>query len=181
MDRRRFLLTSLRTGVKASVLLALLALGGWSRSVDAQPWLGLGWEPARWQDMGVAADNARKTGDLVTAERICVTMLEYVEENTVRNLGDYASLLETLNRPEAETARARSNKLRDVRRGGRGGYLGFAPPDELMAYGTFLKGLGRRADAEAVAKLAEAEDAANRAHYRRSQLQSLGRDWRGTC
>jgi len=144
-------------------------------------WEAARWQPARWEQMRRAAKQALERGEPAEGERLCVVALQYVGASTLRSLDEYASLLGRLKRPEAEGARARAEKLREVRSNPGGGYLGFAPPGELRAYANLLRELGQVADAETMMALAAAEDHANRAHYLRSQMQYSGRDWRGTC
>ncbi len=62
------------------------------------------WEPARWEQMSLAAKQARERGDKDEAERYCVQALQYVGVSTVNNLYEYAALLKTLGREGAEAA-----------------------------------------------------------------------------
>lgn len=163
-------------GILFAALLTGCAVSPPAASVQA-------WEPARWKQTTLAAKQAWERGETAEAERLCVAALQYVSASTVRTLDEYASLLGTLKRAEAEGARARSDKLRDARlRPGPGSvYLGFVPSGELRAYATLLRELARTAEAEAVMALADAEDQAQRIHFVRLQMQHQGRDPRGAC
>ncbi len=141
------------------------------------------WEPARWKQTTLAAKQALERGETAEAERICVAALQSVSASTVRTLDEYASLLGTLKRAEAEGARARSDMLREarLRPGSSIVYLGFVPSGELRAYATLLRELARTADAEVVTALADAEDHARGIHLVRLQMQYQGRNPHGVC
>jgi len=59
-------------------------------------------------------------------------------------------------------------------------YLGWRPSDELLGYAVLLEGLGRTAEAEAMRKLAGADNQAQVAHFERMREQRLG-DPMGIC
>lgn len=144
------------------------------------------WEPELWQRMISAARRAKAEGNKAEAERLCVEVLQYVDTNVIRSLFDYAALLRTLKRDEAEAARARAVKVREARMGPGSVYLGWRPSDELVGYAVLLEELGRTAEAEAMRTLAAAENQAQFAHFQRMQEQRLqeqrlGGDPMGIC
>lgn len=139
------------------------------------------WEPEQWQRMISAARRAKAEGNKGEAERLCVEVLQYVDASVIRSLFDYAALLQRLKRGEAEDARARAVKVREVRMGAESVYLGWRPSDELLGYAVLLGGLGRTAEAEAMRKLAGADNQAQFAHFQRMREQRLGGDPMGIC
>ncbi len=141
------------------------------------------WAGDRWQLTVQTATRAAERGELQEAERLCFLAIQYVGERTVRNLHDYASLLESLNRTGVKDAKARADRLRDARlKSGPGSvHLGFDPTEELRAYAAVLRGLSRTAEADAVSGLADAERQVQFMNFIRNTMLTQGRDPRGNC
>jgi len=139
------------------------------------------WNPAPWEGSLLGAKQAREGGDNGQAELYCIQALQYVGESTVKNLYDYAALLKNLGGDGAEAARSRADKLRQVRSQPSGGFLGFAPPEELNKYADLLQELDHRSQADSIRALATADDSANKTHAARIVIQRKGGDPRGNC
>lgn len=158
----------------------LLSLCSFTTSALAQVW-----EPARFDQMMRAAAQAREGGNKEEAERLCVATFRYVCERD-EALFDYAALLRTLGRPEADAAQERAEKYREIKTRpvppqGSSEYLGWKPPDQLKAFAALLKETGRAAEAKEIVALAVAQDRVNKAHFVRLMDQRQGRDPRGNC
>lgn len=158
----------------------VVLLGGCAALVSPYPEV---WEPARWEQLRVAVNQARNKGDRDEAERFCVAALQYASMSTIKSLDEYAALLRTLQRPGAETAQLRANTLREAKnRPGPGSvHIGFNPSDELRAYANLLRELQRSTDAQAINALADAAQYSNLMHFGRSRLHYQGHDFRGVC
>ncbi len=145
------------------------------------------WEPARWERMILAAKQASERGNKADAARLCSQALLYADASVVKSFYEYAALLKTLNRWDAENVRAKADKLRAVKaqqaESTQPGstYLGFVPWDVLKEYADLLPELPRGAEAEATRALASAYKYAQEVHVRRAILITQGRDPRGEC
>ncbi len=159
----------------------LLSLCSFTTPALAQPW-----EPARFDQMMRAAAQARERGNREEAERLCVATFRYVDASVTKALFDYAALLRTLGRPEADAAQERAEKYREIKTRpvppqGSSEYLGWKPPDQLKAFAALLGETGRAAEAKDIVALAAAQDRVNKAHFIRLMDQQQGRDPRGNC
>lgn len=141
------------------------------------------WDPAGFEQMMRAAAQARERGNRGDAERLCLEAFRYVDASVIKALFDYASLLKTLGRPEAEAAQARAERLREIKTRPQAGsvYLGWNPSDELKAFAGLVREIGRTAEAEAIVALAAAHDRVQMAQFMRVIQQQQGRDPRGNC
>lgn len=155
-----------------------LGLCSFTTSAPAQAW-----DPASFEQMMRAAAQARERGDRAEAERLCVDAFRYVGASVIKALFDYAALLKTLGRPEADAAYARAERYRDIRTQPQAGSvaIGFNPADELKAYASLLREIGRAAEAEAIVALAAAHNRVNMSQFARLIEQQQGRDPRGNC
>lgn len=152
----------------------------------ATPALAQPWEAARFDQMMRAAAQAREGGNKEEAERLCVATFRYVDASVTKALFDYAALLRTLGRPEADSAQERAEKYREIKTRpvppqGSSEYLGWKPPDQLKAFAALLEETGRAAEAKDIVALAVAQDRVNKAHFVRLMDQRQGRDPRGNC
>jgi len=159
----------------------LLSLCSFTPSALAQ-----GWEPARFEQMMRAAAHAREGGNTEEAERRCVDAFRYVDVSVIKALFDYAALLRSLGRAEADVAQERAEKYREIKTRpvppqGSSEYLGWQPPDQLKAFAALLGETGRTDEAKAIVALAAAQDRVNKAHFVRLIDQRQGRDPRGNC
>jgi hypothetical protein len=158
-----------------------LSLCSFTSSVLAQAW-----EPSRLDQTIRAAAQAREGGNKEEAERLCVNAFRYVQVNVIKALFDYAALLRTLGRPDADAAQARAERYRQIKTRpvppqGSSEHLGWSPPDELKAFAGLLEENGRPTEAKAIAALSAAADRVNKAHFVRLMDQQQGRDPRGNC
>jgi hypothetical protein len=159
----------------------LLSLCSFTTPALAQPW-----EPARFDQMMRAAAQARERGNREEAERTCVDAFRYVDISVIKALFDYAALLRTLGRPEADAAQERAEKYREIKTRpvpprGSSEYLGWSPPNELKAFAALLGDTGRADEAKAIVALAAVQDRVNKANFARLMDQRQGRDPRGNC
>jgi hypothetical protein len=174
--------TGLRLEIRArpKILLWALLLGLCSFTTSA---LAQAWDLARFEQMMRAAAQARERGNREEAERQCVDAFRYVDASVIKALFDYAALLKTLGRPEADAAQARAERYREIKTRPQPSsvYLGWSPSDELKAFVDLLGEIGRAAEAKAIVALAAAHDRVNKAHFARLMEQQQGRDPRGNC
>ncbi len=159
----------------------LLSLCSFTTSALAQVW-----EPARFEQMMRAAAQAREGGNKEEAERRCVEAFHYVDVSVIKALFDYAALLRSLGRADADAAQERAEKYREIKTRpvppqGSSEYLGWNPPDQLKAFAALLGETGRAAEAKDILALATAQDRVNKAHFVRLIDQRQGRDPRGNC
>jgi hypothetical protein len=150
------------------------------------PALAQGWEPARFDQMMRAAAQARERGNREEAERLCVATFRYVEASVTKALFDYAALLRTLGRPDADAAQARAERYREIKTRpvppqGSSEFLGWSPANELKTFAALVGETGRDAEAKDIVALAAAAERVNRAHFVRLMDQQQGRDPRGNC
>ena len=177
-------------------LAALLAITGLTNSAagesgtraDSMPSaLDTPWDPARIAQIVNEARQARRQGDLMAAERLCYTVFETVDRDSVVSYDAYADLLATEHRPEEGTVRAQAAQLHELRahrvdsKGPTSTYLGFAPTDGLNAYADLLQSLGQPGEAQRMHSLALAYRQVQQAHFQRTMLFRQGKDPRGAC
>ena len=145
------------------------------------------WEPEYWDKAVLAIKDAQRRGDKVEAETLCARVIPYVEAQTVKALRQHAELLEIRKSASAADARAKAEKLAQVKaeqaqgNGPSSTYLGFAPWEELYVYVGALQVLDRASDAQAVRLLATAYRRSQEAYVRRSILMRERKDPRGEC
>jgi uncharacterized protein HemY len=145
------------------------------------------WEPAYWDKMMLAAKEAQQRGDKIEAESLCSKVIPYVEAQAVKALRDHADLLEAQKSGSAADARARAERLAQVKadqaraRAPSSTYLGFVPWEELHVYVGALQLSRRDSDAQAVRLLAAAYRRSQEAYIRRTLLMREGKDPRGEC
>jgi hypothetical protein len=176
-------------------LAALLAITGLTNSagdpgsrVDSIPKaLDAPWDPARVAHIVDEARQARRQGDLMAAERLCYTVFETVDRDSVSSYDAYADLLAAEHRAEEGTVRAQAARLHELRahrldsKGPTSTYLGFAPTDGLNAYAELLQSLGQPGEAQRMRSLALAYRQVQEAHFQRTMLFGQGKDPRGAC
>ena len=177
-------------------LAALVAITGLANSaagdpgthVDSMPSaLDTPWDPARIAQIVNEARQARRQGDLMAAERLCYTVFETVDRDSVSSYDAYADLLATEHRAEEATVRAQAARLRELRahrldsKGPTSTYLGFAPSDGLNDYAELLQTLGQSDEAQRMHSLALAYRQVQQAHLQRTVLFGQGKDPRGAC
>lgn len=156
---------------------SLLLVGVWALAACAAQQASEGpWEPARLKRTVVSMKEARDRGDAEACIRHLEEGLAYVDASAVRSLDEYATLLHTLQRSEADTVRARANRLREAQSRPGSAYLGFPPAGELQGYVSLLQELGRTSEAEAIKELADEYDSAQSTHFQRLIWQQEGRD-----
>lgn len=181
---------------RAALLAALIAISELTSSAAGDPGtradsrpsaLDTPWDPARVAHIVDEARQARQQGDLVAAERLCYTVFETVDRDSVVGYDAYADLLKTEHRAEEATVRAQAARLRELRahradsKGPTSTYLGFAPSDGLNAYAEMLQALGQADEAQRMRSLALAYRQVQVAHLQRTLMFSQGKDPRGAC
>ena len=100
---------------------------------------GLPWDPAQMGRTIDAARQARRHGDVMTAERLCYVAFQSVDQSALAAYDAYAGRLHAEDRLEEATVREQSARLHALKAEQSRGtqptstYLGFAPSDGLNA------------------------------------------------
>ena len=134
-----------------------------------------------------AVKDAQAHGDKVQAESMCARLIPYAEAQGVKALLQYAELLESKKSTSAAAARARAEKLAEVKAAQARGnapsstYLGFSPWEELYAYAGALEATNHDSEAQSIRLLAAAYRRSQEIYIRRSILMREGKDPRGEC
>jgi len=145
------------------------------------------WDSARVARMVDSARQARRQGDLMTAERLCSAAFETIDRSMLAAFDAYAEFLKAERRAEAQTVRAQSAQLHELKAHQNEGtqptstYLGFAPSEGLRAYADLLQARQQPVEAERIRSLALAYQQAQQAQFQRTTLFQQGKDPRGAC
>jgi hypothetical protein len=172
--------------MRQPTLIALLATALSSGAALADP-TPTTWDPARIAQTVDAARQARQQGDVMTAERLCYTAFETIEDSVVAAYDAYADRLKDTGSAEEPKVRAQALRLAELKASRRDAkqptstYLGFAPAEGLQAYAELLRGAREPAAAERMHSLALAYQQEQQAHVQRTLLFRQGKDPRGAC
>ena len=134
-----------------------------------------------------AARQARESGDVSAAERLCYSAFQIVDESALAAYDAFADRLKAEHRTEEAMVRAQSARLHELKAQQLDGtkptstYLGFSTSDGLLAYADLLRSLGEIDGAERMRSLALAYRQVQQAHFQRAQLFQQGKDPRGSC
>ena len=145
------------------------------------------WNPTAMGRTIDAARDARRQGDLATAERLCHDAFESVDRSALDAYDAYVERLHAQHRAEEASVRDQSARLHELKveqsRGTQptSTYLGFAPADGLKAYAELLATSQQPDDAARVRSLALAYQQVQQAHFQRTMMFRQGQDPRGSC
>jgi hypothetical protein len=148
---------------------------------------GSPWDPVQMGQTIDAARQARKQGDVMTAERLCYSAFQGVDQSALAAYDAYADRLHAEHRAEEATVRDQSARLHALKAEQSKGtqptstYLGFAPTEGLKAYADLLATLQQPEESERMRSLALAYQQVQQAHFQRTMMFRQGQDPRGAC
>ena len=144
------------------------------------------WDPAVMGRAIDAARDARRQGDIATAERLCYDAFQNVDRSALAAYDAYVERLHVEHRAEEAKVREQSARLHELKAEQSRGtqptstYLGFAPADGLKAYADLLAP-SQPDDAQRMRSLALAYQQVQQAHFQRTMMFRQGQDPRGSC
>ena len=145
------------------------------------------WDPPRVASTFEAARQAHAQGDLISAERLCRTAFEAVDDGVLAGYDAYVAQLNAERRADEATMRDRVRQLRAQREQRRtatqptSSYLGFSPTQDLDGFADLLQSRAHPDEAQRMRSLAVAYGRVQQAHVQRTVLFHQGKDPRGTC